>query len=528
MHKYSFVTSFGPGGWEQYARRMVESWVQHGKAPLTVYYHDQKLPKDAPRSSKIKYVDLNKVDKEFVEWRQRAQNAKGMMPNGQYNFRLDAFKFAPKVFALTHLASTKKHDRLVWLDGDTFLTGKVDAQWLDKFCKGEVVHLGRQSFPYSETSFIVFDTKARAPRELLADLRDVYVDGEIFFWQEWHDGFIFERLLYLHKLHGLKAKSLTPPAYKGIDAFENSVLNERIKHLKGARKVQQKALPQGMVPLRVNPVDCMPKPHIQKNVVTNMKLLKRWISKKAQLHDGKAIVVSAGLSLPKYLKEIKEKQRQGAKIFAVKHALPTLLKAGIVPWALVVLDPRNVKGESTHGIVRTSLLDSIPKETKCFIASMSDPSVTRHIMKRNKNCYGWHAYTNSLAQFKKIPPNALMVTGGTCAAWRCIGLGNTLGFTEFDLYGFDFYVDPKSVDLKAKDEKGRPKYLKIAVGPKRKKFYSTGELVAAAQDAQEIFKRVPDMGLVVRCHGDGLGPMTWKHILGKIDQRKPSLEELLK
>jgi hypothetical protein len=54
-----------------------------------------------------------------------------------------------------------------------------------------------------------------------------------------------------------------------------------------------------------------------------------------------------------------------------------LLEAGIQPWACVILDPRPITGTSTHGIVRQELFKEIDPHTKFFIASMTDPTVTR-------------------------------------------------------------------------------------------------------------------------------------------------------
>ena len=71
----------------------------------------------------------------------------------------------------------------------------------------------------------------------------------------------------------------------------------------------------------------------------------------------------------------------------VKHSYPHLLANGIKPWACVVLDPRSIEGESTHGIVRKDLFKTIDPSTKFFIASMTDPSVTKYLIEKKANVY---------------------------------------------------------------------------------------------------------------------------------------------
>ena len=78
------------------------------------------------------------------------------------------------------------------------------------------------------------------------------------------------------------------------------------------------------------------------------------------------------------------------------------------------------------------------------------------------------------------------------------------------------------------DEQGRPKYMEITIGQTGKKFWSTGELIAASQDAQYFFENVRQMGIRVWCYGEGIGPTIWKLILGDKKQDLPSLKEVFK
>lgn len=284
--------------------------------------------------------------------------------------------------------------------------------------------------------------------------------------------------------------------------------------------------PQGPLPIKVQAQDCMPKDHIINNVRENLKLISRWLTK-AKPHNYKLIIASGGPDLKKRKAQIMKMWKEGAFIAAVKHALPTLSSWGIDADFLILLDPRDVTGVSTHGVVRTSLLEHIGNSTNVLIASMSDPSVTKEVMKYTNKVWGWHAMTQALLKAEVFPPDTMLINGGTCAAWRMLSLGQALGFQEFHLFGFDFCYPESEVDKEAKDEKGRPKFMQVAVGPKGKTFWTTGELLAASQDAQHFFTHARDLGVEIYCHGEGMGPTLWKIILGGKSQVMPTLKELL-
>jgi uncharacterized Rossmann fold enzyme len=517
------ITCFGPGGWEKYARKFVSTFVEFWPkdVQLAVYYHDVDLSKisDIQHDPRISYVDLVQNDTELGDFRKKCTtpNTKGQSPEG-YNFRYDALKFAHKVFAISH-RTAELHEQnykgwLLWLDADTFTTKEVDHDWLKSLLPAEadIVHLPRAMVPYSETSFVGFNLNRAKAKIFLADLRNLYVDGELFNYREWHDGWLFSRLLYIHNYNGVAVHSLTPKGYQGLEAFDNSPTGERMVHLKGARKDEPKTKDgKGLRPLRITPVDSMPAEHIQKSAETSAKLFKRWL-KRCKPHDGEVLICSAGDSIKKHLADIKKRQAKGAYVLCVKHTLPILHKAGIVPNGCVVLDPRNIKDKSTHGIVRTTLFDHLSPKTTFFVATMTDTSVVRFLMQKTPKVVGWVAWTQALAK-AKIPEGRMVLTGGTCAAWRSIHLAEMLGFRKMRLYGFDFVVDEKKIDKTQKDDKGRAKFLKIYLGEKKKKEWTTGELCAGIQDVEQMFKRCRHVGLQIEMIGDRGAAWLWNQIV---------------
>ena len=293
------------------------------------------------------------------------------------------------------------------------------------------------------------------------------------------------------------------------------------------------------VPIVVHPRDCVPKDFIRDNIKSNMKLIDKWLGK-FPMHKGNVILVSGGpyLNINKLKTHIRNNPT--SKIVCVKHSYPTLINNGILPWACIVLDPRPITGVSTHGVVRKELFKKIEKKTKFFVASMTDPSVTNYLIKKGAEIHGWHAFTESLrdpAEQKKkmvnnsvtlnpdigIPQGSTLITGGTCAAMRALGIMHTMGFRHFDLFGFDSSMEEPTAEQKkettgAEDEDPRPKYIEVGVGDKN--FWTTGELLAMAQDCERTFADPPmEMNL------NFFGEDTLITALWNVQKKKPTFEE---
>ncbi len=164
----------------------------------------------------------------------------GNMP---YNWELDAIKWCHKVYALSELAFEMMEDEydesnwMIWLDADTVTKKRLDVKKVQKWLpdRADLVHLGRRDVDYSETSFMGFNLSSHNTCSIVADLRGAYTIGETVAYREWHDGFIFERLLNIYKAHGMVTNNLSEHA-KGLTAFQQSPLSEFFDHYKGNLK----------------------------------------------------------------------------------------------------------------------------------------------------------------------------------------------------------------------------------------------------------------------------------------------------
>ena len=279
-----------------------------------------------------------------------------------------------------------------------------------------------------------------------------------------------------------------------------------------ANKKGTPALPKDLtrMPIVVNPKDSRPKQEIIDNIHTNQKLIKDfdWL-KHGKINKETAFVVSGGSSTN--FKLLKEKLKSGGKVFCVKHSYPKLLAHGIQPFACVILDPRPIEGVSTHGVVRKDLFKTIDDKTLFLIASMTDPSVTRYLQSKNAKIKGWQAYSDALRDASTkdkitidknagIKTGTTLVAGGTCAAMRTISLAHILGFRYFELFGFDCSVKELTPQMKKEKISDKPKYFRVETSDKH--FWTTGELLANAQDCEKLFDN-SDLDLSVTVHGEG-------------------------
>ena len=157
-----------------------------------------------------------------------------------------------------------------------------------------------------------------------------------------------------------------------------------------------------------------------------------------------------------------------------------------------------------------------------LVASMTDPSVTEYLLEQGANVKGWQAYSDALRDMSVmdkivvdkatgIEEGSTLITGGTCAAMRTIAIAHTLGFRNFELFGFDCSVGEVTEEMKKETtdtEKSKPKYMQVETGGQ--KFWTTGELLAMAQDCEKLFDN-DQMDMGITFHGEGtLAAAVWK------------------
>lgn len=269
-------------------------------------------------------------------------------------------------------------------------------------------------------------------------------------------------------------------------------------------------MPELRTRIQVKPVNSVEKSEQLQHIAENSAAIQKWIGT-YQAHELEALFVSAGPTLPEFLEEIREKQKAGAVVFAVKHSLPTLRKAGIQPDWTVILDARPVEGKSTHGITRTELFEDVGAQDRFLFATMTHPSVRKLLETKGAQLYGWHAYTQA-TQKVKLPEFEMgaVVMGGTCSATRIPMLAFVMGFRRFEFYGYDFFYPAKAEQTDIKQS-----LMKVALGQEQVEFLTTGELIAAMQDLDHWNGWLLENRISVKFHGPGAGAVIWRDTASK-------------
>lgn len=221
MSEFTCCTTFSAHGYDEYAKNFLESYIKHWDIPLHVYVEGEA---ELSRINNLKSDLLhphNLFDIEEMSWFLQSCPP----PSKEYRFRVDPF--CRKIFALNHdIPDTKWW---IWLDADIITLEDVDQDWLRKVCQNEVSYLGRKDWNHSECGFVAYNVESKG-RVVLARFEQIYMTGEVFAHLEWHDSYLFDRIReeapkdWFHNLS---------EGIPGMHVFDDSVLGEKMRHLKG-------------------------------------------------------------------------------------------------------------------------------------------------------------------------------------------------------------------------------------------------------------------------------------------------------
>lgn len=229
------TTSMHAAGHEEYGRRFLETFEQFwpDNYRLRVYAEGFELQ---PGSARATVLDLLQAAPGVAEFRGKFASrpqAQGRMPDGGYNYRLDAVKFANKSFATVHASRSCGTRFLVWLDADSVTLKPVPRQLVTSLIGKEtfVAYFGRE-FTHTETGFLAFDLSQPNAAEFFDTIERIYLSGEVFRLREWHDCEVFDAARTVLAAQGrITSRNISPGGV--IHPIANSVLGEYIDHLKG-------------------------------------------------------------------------------------------------------------------------------------------------------------------------------------------------------------------------------------------------------------------------------------------------------
>lgn len=500
--------------WLEYPKETIPSWFEFLPKDLTILIGLDPCPqlKETeewllPLTEKAREEDIVFISREFPP--EQLEFLKRHKPKNEKDYRMDYRRFSFKVFSM-HQAMTfaleQGKEYLVWMDADITLTKPLENfdKWLPK--NKVASYLGRKDWDHSECGFMIFNLK-NGGKEFLDRMVSMYINDEVLTLAQWHDSFVFD--VIMQEFNHANGKNVFLNISKGIagrDIFEKTSLAEFMVHHKGPKKLKEKTAID-LKNLKVQTKNCVDHEIIQKNIKGNLDLITNWLDI-CQPNDEEVVIVNAGPSLcPEEIRPFYEK---GIKIVAVKHALEKLLDADILPWACMLLDPR----EHVKDFVKHPKANQI----KWFVASMVNPEVTKNLLEQGCEVWGYNAYVGA-DEHKVLPKNHKMVCGGSATCTRGIAVLDMLGFKKFHLFAYDLCSLEKP-DLKLTKGEGenlRHIWMETTLscetyGSKeiKRTFWTKGEFLAQVQELREFFKKSGIDNFEV--YGEGIIPWVFKNL----------------
>lgn len=278
------VTTFNQSGYEQYGRRMINTFVQFWPEDMRLVVVSED-PLDIQSSERVEFHDYNTVSPEGVHFKTKfdsfsqahgimnafemkdartvmekrerrdddsveiyeAYKGKTVLPKlipAYYDYRFDAIRFSHKVFSIFAVSNMHDVDHLFWIDGDTYTHKEIDQHFFDETDPGDsyLSYLGRDD-DHSECGFLIFNQRHPIHQTFLPQMTAEYINGDVFLLPEWHDSFVWD----IHRVHyqnaqGVTSRNLSIMASGDEHPFINSVLGGYMDHLKGnERKIAGKS-----------------------------------------------------------------------------------------------------------------------------------------------------------------------------------------------------------------------------------------------------------------------------------------------
>jgi len=172
-------------------------------------------------------------------------------------------------------------------------------------------------------------------------------------------------------------------------------------------------------------------------LLDNLRINARWELpelRPVRAHDDTLLFVAGGPSAASYIEEIRERSKEpDIKVMTCNDLHGWLMDQGIVPWALLLLDPGEHIGE---------YVAEPHDDITYFVGAHIDPGVFIALEgQKIVKCYfgsttADHRIEHDLiAELSLMPPTIL--PGGTMTPLRAMVLAQTIGFQKMEFYGLD-------------------------------------------------------------------------------------------
>ena len=231
----NIVTTFSKSGYDLYGRGFLDGFLKYWPKDINLY-----LFLDPPLTS----YDIVPISNIVVKDLSAESNIHGFMSDFGWmrnmsdprNYRFQGSRFSHKIFALTAPCLPRSGIR-IWLDADTVTFTPIDPDYLRECLprSGEMLsYLGRKDWDHSECGWVGYDL-ACGGLGFLKEFLEIYETGAVVSYAQTHDSFVFDRLREKFQAKGSRFRNLSQDC-RGLNAWRQSVLGERMVHNKGNEK----------------------------------------------------------------------------------------------------------------------------------------------------------------------------------------------------------------------------------------------------------------------------------------------------
>ena len=257
------LTTFHKPGLDLYGQRFIDSFARNVDKKIKLLVYAENCSPVNPNNEQIIIVDakqLNKLNQFKARW-SNVPKANGKCPfpekrprDHHKEFKWDAVRFANKVYAVFDAVERSTTPWTVWIDADTYVHSPVSFEQFQSLLPNDkwitFVGRGKGSQTWPECGFYGLNTHNETCKKFLKEFERMYEDADngIFKLDEWHDSFVFGKILnqltpidknfldYSSNIYNKTAKT-----GGGGHPLINSVLGNYFDHMKGARKTKGKS-----------------------------------------------------------------------------------------------------------------------------------------------------------------------------------------------------------------------------------------------------------------------------------------------
>jgi hypothetical protein len=254
--KIKVITSYKPGTWNEYAKRAVDSVLEHWPENTDVAVYHESQTQDIFEHPRVQWLDAHQVQPELLKFKSKYKDdpvANGEIqeiPNGvrrpgpmpeKGSFQWNAVRFSNKIFCVTHaIKSSAGYDYIIWLDADTYSFRPMPEKFLEKLLPRDslITYLGRGDKD-PECGFVGYNLRHPEIQNLNKDWEELYISDRIFtLTSGWTDCSSLIHLSNKYQKHkNIKVNDIGHAGgVKGHHVFINSVLGLYMDHFKGKRK----------------------------------------------------------------------------------------------------------------------------------------------------------------------------------------------------------------------------------------------------------------------------------------------------